>query len=143
MEIDLLGRSQPIQGRFLGVVFHAVDLQTHDAIYFRPFNFRASDPARRSHAVQYVSHPKWPWQVLRSQFPEKYEQPINPPPDGDEWFHARIVVQRPKVTVFVNGASEPSLTVNELSDRSRGSIGLWVGEGSGGNFANLTVRRAH
>src|SRR5436189_262051 len=62
-------------------------------------------------------------------------------PDGDEWFHVRIVVERPKVTVFVNGATEPSLVVNELSDRTRGSIGLWVGEGSGGHFANLRVTK--
>src|SRR5215472_18423904 len=60
IEIDLLGRSQPVQGSFLGVAFRVVDAETHDAVYFRPFNFRASDPARHSHAVQYASHPRWP-----------------------------------------------------------------------------------
>jgi len=60
IEIDLLGRSQPGQGRFLGVAFRVVDAQTHDVVYFRPFDFRASDPARHSHAVQYASHPRWP-----------------------------------------------------------------------------------
>ena len=64
-----------------------------------------------------------------------------PEPDGDEWFHARIAVDRPAVTVFVNGASAPCLVVKELSDRARGSLGLWVGEGSGGHFANLRVTR--
>jgi hypothetical protein len=59
-----------------------------------------------------------------------------------KWFHVRIVVERPNVTVFVNGASTPCLVIKELSDRSRGSVGLWVGEGSGGNFANLRVTRA-
>ena len=142
IEVDMLGRSQPVQGSFLGVVFRAVDAQTHDAVYFRPFNFRATDPARHNHAVQYVSHPRWPWQVLRSEHPDQYEKPIVPEPDGDEWFHARIVVERPKVTVYVNGASKPCLEVKELSDRTNGSVGLWVGEGSGGNFANLRVTRA-
>jgi hypothetical protein len=142
IEIDMLGRSQPVQGSFLGVAFHVVDAKTHDAVYFRPFNFRAADPARHSHAVQYVSHPLWPWQKLRSERPDQFEKAVAPEPDGDEWFHARIVVQRPNVTVFVNDASAPCLAVQELSDRTHGSIGLWVGEGSGGHFANLRVTRA-
>jgi hypothetical protein len=141
IEVDLLGRSQPVQGSFLGVAFRVVDAQTFDAVYFRPFNFRATDSTRHSHAVEYVSEPAWPWERLRSEHPGKYEQPLVPAPDGDEWFHARIVVARPKVSVFVNGATQPSLVVNELSDRTHGSIGLWVGEGSGGNFANLRVTR--
>jgi hypothetical protein len=141
IDIDMLGRSQPVQGSFLGVAFRVVDAQTHDAVYFRPFNFRAADAERHSHAVQYVSHPRWPWQTLRSEHPGEYEKAVVPEPDGDEWFHARIVVERPKVSVFVNGASAPCLVIRELSDRIHGSIGLWVGEGSGGNFANLRVTR--
>jgi Domain of Unknown Function (DUF1080) len=141
IEIDMLGRSQPVQGSFLGVAFRVVDAKTHDAVYFRPFNFRATDPARHSHAVQYVSHPLWTWQKLRSERPDQYEKAVVPEPDGDEWFHARVVVERPNVTVFVNGGSAPVLTVKELSDRERGSVGLWVGEGSGGHFANLRVTR--
>lgn len=141
IEVDMLGRSQPVQGSFIGVAFRVVDAQTHDAVYFRPFNFRAADSARHSHAVQYVSHPRWPWQTLRSEHPGEYERAVVPEPDGDQWFHVRIVVERPKVTVFVNGASTPCLVVKELSDRARGSLGFWVGEGSGGHFANLRVTR--
>jgi hypothetical protein len=37
--------------------------------------------------------------------------------------------------------AEPCLVVNELSDRSDGSVGLWVGNGSGGYFDNLHVTR--
>jgi hypothetical protein len=141
IDVDLLGRSQPVQGSFVGVALRVVDAQTFDAVYFRPFNFRADDSTRHSHAVQYVSHPGWPWERLRSEHPGEYEKPLVPAPDGDEWFHARIVVARPKVSVFVNGATQPSLVVNELSDRTHGSVGLWVGEGAGGNFANLRVTR--
>src|SRR5438552_4187162 len=142
IEADLLGRSQPVQGSFIGVAFSVLDAQTHDAVYFRPFNFRAADPVRHSHAVQYVSHPRWPWQTLRSEHPNEYERAVVPEPDGDEWFHVRVVVERPKVSVFVNGASAPCLVVQELSDRVHGSLGLWVGESSGGHFANLRVTRA-
>jgi hypothetical protein len=91
--------------------------------------------------VQYASHPRWSWQPLRTEHPDQYEKAIVAEPDGDEWFHARIIVERPKVSVFVNGASAPSLAINELSDRANGSVGLWVGEGSGGHFANLRVTR--
>ena len=139
IEADILGQSQPPQSSFVGVAFRVVDAQNYDAVYFRPFNFRASDSTRHSHAVQYVSHPRWPWQRLRTEHPGQYEAPVVPEPDGDQWFHVRVVIERPKVSVFVNDARTPVLVVNELSDRTRGSIGIWVGDGSGGHFANLRV----
>lgn len=142
IDVDILGRSRPPQGSFVGVAFRVVDARTHDAVYFRPFNFRAADPAAHSHAVQYVSEPNWGWQRLRTEQPGAYEKAIVPSPDGDEWFHVHIVIARPSVSVYVNNRAEPSLVVNELSDRSHGSVGLWVGEGSGGYFANLRVMRA-
>lgn len=141
IEVDILGRSQPVQGSFVGIAFRLSDAQTYDVVYFRPFNFRATDSTRHSHAVQYVSHPGWPWQKLRSERPGAYERAVVPEPDGDEWFHVRVVVERPTIRVFVNDASEPSLVVDELSDRTHGSLGLWVGEGSGGHFANLHVKK--
>jgi hypothetical protein len=141
IELDILGRSQPVQGSFVGVAFRVVDAQTHDAVYFRPFNFRAADSTRHSHSVQYVSDPDWPWQRLRSERPGMFERAVVPEPDGDEWFHVRVVVNRPMVQVFVNDAPTPILVVNELSTRTHGRVGVWVGEGSGGYFANLVVRK--
>ena len=141
IEVDILGRSQPVQGSFVGVAFRVVDAQRHDAVYFRPFNFRAADSTRHAHAVQYSSHPEWPWQRLRSERPGAYERPVLPEPDGDAWFHVRIVVQRPAIRVYVNDATVPCLAVDELSERTHGAVGLWVGEGSGGYFANLRVQR--
>jgi len=41
----------------VGIAFHGSDNKTLDAIYFRPFNFQSTDPVRKIHAVQYVSHP--------------------------------------------------------------------------------------
>ena len=66
-------------------------------------------------------------------------KPVNPVPDPNAWFHVRVVVASPKVSVFVNDAKEPSLVVNQLSDRKKGLVGLWVGNNSGGDFANLTL----
>jgi hypothetical protein len=138
IEFDVKGKDV-FQQSFVGVAFHGVDGATFDVIYFRPFNFRPEDAARRQRAVQYVAHPTYPWSKLRAEHPGKYEQPVNPVPDPNDWFHARVVVAHPKVSVFVNDAKEPCLEVTQLSDRKKGLVGLWVGNGSGGDFANLKI----
>ncbi len=138
IEFDVKGKDVQQQS-FVGVAFHGVDETTYDAIYFRPFNFRAEDPARRIRAVQYISHPTHTWQKLRAEQPGKYEQAVNPVPDPNAWFHVRVVVASPKVSVWVGDAKELSLGVNQLSDRKKGLVGLWVGNGSGGDFANLKI----
>jgi len=138
IELDIRGKDVPQQS-FVGVAFHGVDGTTYDAIYFRPFNFKTDDPARRKRAVQYVSHPDYPWQKLRADHPGEYEQPVSPAPDPNGWFHVRVVVASPKVSVFVGDAQQPSLVVNQLSDRHKGRVGLWVGNTSGGDFANLKI----
>jgi hypothetical protein len=138
IEFDVRGKD--VQGQsFVGVAFHGLDSTTYDAIYFRPFNFRTEDPVRHSHAVQYVSQPAYPWQRLRTERPGIFEQPVSPAPDPNAWFHVRVVVASPKVSVFVGDAKEPSLVVNQLSDRTKGLVGLWVGNSSGGDFANFTI----
>jgi hypothetical protein len=138
IEFDVRGRNV-LQKSFVGVAFHGADERTYEAVYFRPFNFKSEDAARRSHAVQYISHPAHTWQKLRNEQPGKFEQPLLSPLDPDGWFRARVVVAGPKVSVFVNGAKEPSLTVTRLTDRRSGYVGFWVGNGSNGDFANLTI----
>jgi hypothetical protein len=141
IELDMKGKD--VQGAsFIGVAFHGVDGTTYDAIYFRPFNFKTDDQARVLRAVQYISHPAHPWQKLRSEQPGQYEKPVKPVPDPNDWFHARVVVASPKVSVFVGDAKEPCLTVNQLSDRKKGLVGIWVGNTSGGDFANFTIAPA-
>ncbi len=142
IEFDGKGKSGPPQSNFMGIVFRVVDNKTHDTVYFRPFNFRASDADRKSHAVQYASHPDWPWARLRKEKTGQYEKAINPALDGDAWFHAKIVVQKPKVSVFVNVARErePSLVVNELTERKGGSVGISFF--ASGTIANLKITPA-
>lgn len=125
IEFDAKGQSGPPQSSFVGVAFRIEDIGVYDVVYFRPFNFRADDPDRKAHAVQYASEPKWPWPRLRKERPGEFEKPIEPAPDGDAWFHAKVVLENRYVKVFVNGGAEPSLVVPELSDRAAGSIGLW------------------
>ncbi len=138
IELDIRGKDVQQQS-FVGVAFHGVDATTYDAIYFRPFNFKTEDAARRIRAVQYVSHPTNTWQKLRTDHPGQYEKAVNPIPDPNGWFHVRVVVASPKVSVFVDDGKEPSLVVDQLSARGKGLVGLWVGNMSGGDFANLKI----
>lgn len=137
IDLDLRGRD--VQGQsFVGVAFHAEDALTYDAVYFRPFNFRTEDPARRTHAVQYISMPTFYWPKLRAEHPETYEKGVTPVPDPNGWFHVRIDIAAPTVRVFVEDAREPSLVVTQLHGRGRGMVGLWA-DNYGGDFANLAI----
>lgn len=138
IEVDLRGRNQPGQS-FVGIAFRGLDDTHYDAIYFRPFNFRSPEPDRRAHSVQYISMPGHDWPKLRADSPGIYEAGVSPIPEPDDWFHARIVVEGGKISVFVNDATSPSLVVTALGDRRGGLVGLWVGNGSGGAFANLKI----
>jgi hypothetical protein len=141
IELDIRGKDV-LQQSFVGVAFHGLNETTFDAVYFRPFNFKSDDAVRRAHAVQYVSHPTYTWNKLRTERPNQFEQPVAPPPDPNQWFHARVVIAFPSVRVFVNDAAAPALDIKQLSDRKTGWVGVWVGNGSDGAFANLTVTPA-
>jgi hypothetical protein len=139
IEIDLRGKDV-LQKSFIGIAFHGVDTVTHDVIYFRPFNFLSTDPVRKIHAVQYVSHPDFPWDRLREEKNGQYEKAVNPAPSPQDWFHARIVVKGEQISVYVNNSSTASLTVNKLNGRTNGMIGIW-NEGLDGDFANLVIKK--
>ncbi|MEX0748040.1 MAG: hypothetical protein WD275_08580 [Rhodothermales bacterium] len=141
IELDLRGKDVP--GRsFVGVAFRGVDDSTYKAVYVRPFNFRAEDRVRHDHAVQYISHPEHTWFSLREAYPEVYKNPVEPAPDPNDWVHVRVVVSGSLVSVFVGDGEEPDLVVERLSGRESGMVGLWVGNGSDGDFANLVIRPA-
>lgn len=140
IECDLLGRSAPVQGSFLGIAFGVRDAGTYEAVYLRPFNFRAEDAGRRSHSVQYIRHPEWTWGRLRQERPGLFEAAIEPPPDGDAWHRVRIVVGKARVAVYLDDAASPCLDVERLGAPEPGAVALWVGNNSPGKFANLKIR---
>jgi hypothetical protein len=136
IELDIKG--EDLRGKsFVGIAFHAKDNDIFDGIYFRPFNFES--PERKTHSVQYISMPDNDWSVLRKAFPDKYENTVNPVPNPNDWFHAKIEVKFPKVKVYINGSSKPSLEIEQISDRKKGKFGLWVGYGSEGWFKNISL----
>jgi len=129
---DLAGQS------FVGLAFHATGDKDYEGVYFRPFNFRNQE--RRDHAVQYISKPKYDWNFLRQNYPGKYENPIEPAPDPNDWFQVKIVIEFPMVSVYVNESKEPVLDVEQISQRSDGKIGLWV-DSEDGWFKNITISK--
>jgi hypothetical protein len=141
--IELLIRGKNSPGlSFVGVAFRGVDDETYDAVYFRPFNFVADNEASRSHMVQYISHPEFTWSKLREEHTDEYENPLPHPPNPDAFFKARIVIEKPQVRVYVGDETEPCLVVNELTSRTGGRVGLWMGNNSDGSFAELVIRPA-
>jgi hypothetical protein len=141
--IDLLLRGEDVaQQSFVGVAWNIQNDSTYEAVYLRPFNFRTPDTARAKRAVQYVSQPAYPWQKLRAETPGKYEKPVLPIPDPNGWVPLRLVVTPTQVSVYANGGAEPDLVVQRLGEVKAGPIGLWVGNGSRGDFAELKVTPA-
>ncbi len=138
IEIDLKGRNTP--GRsFVGLAFHGKDAEHYEAVYLRPFNFRADTEEGRSRSVQYVQVPSHEWRRLRTEHPGEYEAAIVPPPAPDGWVKLRLDLEGPTVRVYINGASEPTLVVDRIGSQDSGWIGLWVGDNSDGSFANLKI----
>ena len=138
IEFDAKGRDL-VQKSFVGFAFHGQNDSTYEAIYFRAFNFQSSDPVRKSHMVQYVAEPFYDWAVLREKYPNKYEQPISSPPNPNDWFHARIVVETNRISVYVNTNDQPSLVVQPLVPVRGKQLGFWVGNGSDGDWKNLKI----
>jgi len=140
IQLDVRGKDE-LQRSFIGVAFHGQNDSTFDAVYFRPFNFHAKDSVRRIHAVQYVSHPVNTWKKLRDDkmTNAQFEKEISNAPDPNGWFHIKVLVKDKIVKVFVNDRKEPVLTVQQLSNFGSGKIGLFTGDGSGGDFANLII----
>lgn len=140
IEIELKGKNVRQQS-FLGVAFNVVDDKTFEAVYFRPFNFKAED-VFKGRAVQYIAWPENTWEKLRESQPGTFEAPINPVPDPDGWFRARIEVGEKQVRVFVEQAKEPTLTVNRLAEGGKGRpVGLFV-DASDGLYANFRIMPA-
>lgn len=118
-------RSQPGASRF-------------ECIYLRMTNGRCDDQIRRNHSAQYASEPDYPWHRLRKENPGQYESYVDLEPGA--WTKMKIVVSGTKAALYVNGASQPCLVVNDLKlGDSRGQIGLWAGSDTEAYFSMLSI----
>jgi hypothetical protein len=142
IEVDLAG--QPAAGAgtgargFIGIAFRLQADGRYEYIYLRPTNGRADDQVRRNHSTQYSAHPDFDFARARQEAPEKYESYVDLQPG--EWTKYRIEVEGAKARLYVNGAEQPCLIVNDMKLEPRpGGVALWVGPGTEGYFSNLKI----
>ena len=142
IEVDLAG--QPAAGAgggargFIGIAFRLQADGRYEYIYLRPTNGRADDQVRRNHSTQYSAHPDFDFARSRKEAPEKYESYVDLEPGV--WTKYRIEVEGRNARLYVHGAEQPVLIVNDLKLEPRqGQVALWVGPGTEGYFANLKI----
>ena|SRR5262245_16959347 len=137
--VPATGAAEGARG-FVGIAFRVQrDLKTYDAFYLRPTNGRADDQERRNHAVQYVSHPEWPWFRLRKETPGKYEAYVDLVPN--EWTKVKIEVRGAQARLYVHGNAQPTLIVNDVKSgaNAKGAVALWLGPGTIAHFRDLRI----
>lgn len=140
IELDIRGRNEFLHS-FPGIAFHASDTtRNYDVVYFRPFNFQHKDAMRRTWSVQYMSLPEYPFDRLRKENTGQFESEILPNPKPEDWIHARIVIRKDSIKVYLNGKDKPSLAARTLQERSAGMFGLWV-DATTADFANLSIKK--
>ncbi|HMJ62446.1 MAG TPA: hypothetical protein VK493_11815 [Bryobacteraceae bacterium] len=142
IEVEVAG--QPAAGApgaargFIGIAFRLQADGTYEYIYLRPTNGRADDQIRRNHSTQYGSYPDFGFGKSRQEAPEKYESYVDLQPGV--WTKYKIEVEGRKARLYVNGAEQPCLIVNDLKlDPREGGVALWVGPGTEGYFSNLKI----
>jgi hypothetical protein len=138
IEVDVRSPGPP-EDVSIGVAFHRKDDNTYEAVFVRPANFRAADPARKQHAVQYMVLPDYDWPRLRKEFAEQFENPVDSSVAPTGWVKLRVAVDSTKLQVTVGNVKDITLEVRKLGSLDAGRIGLWVGDGSRGEFANLAI----
>lgn len=144
IEVDLAGDTLPNASSeargFVGIAFRVSnDSARFECFYLRPKNGRAEDQLRRNHSTQYISMPGYPWDKLRAEDPGKYESYADLVPG--QWTHVKIQVSGTSARLYVNGATEPTLIVNDLKQApASGRIAYWIGPGTVAHFANLKIR---
>ncbi len=125
---------------FIGIAFR---VQPHGSrfenFYLRPTNGRADDQVRRNHSVQYESIPDYPWYRLRKENPSMYESYTDL--EAGAWTELKIVVSGTKARLYVDGADQPCLIVNDLKlGETRGQIALWAHSTTEAHFSDLRVK---
>jgi hypothetical protein len=140
-EIAGIPRADAFEGArgFVGIAFRVQpNGKQFEYIFIRPTNGRADDQLRRNHSTQYCSHPDYPWFRLREESPGVYESYADLV--VGEWTRIKIVISGVRAELYVNGAEQPCLIVNDLKlGEAQGQIALWVGGGTEAYFSELKI----
>ena len=145
IEVDVAGaprpNAPPDSRGFIGLAFRTGDRgEWSEIFYLRPTNGRSDDQLRRNHSVQYVSHPDFPWSRLRQESPGVYEAYADLEPKV--WTAIKIVVSGTTARLYVNGAEQPCLIVNDLKHGDvAGRIAFWAHVETDAYFGALSITR--
>jgi hypothetical protein len=118
-----------------------------------PFAFRTADSkasicarptaapmirSRRNHSTQVQRAPRLSFAARPAGARRKQElRDLEP----GVWTRYRITVDGTKARLYVHGASQPCLIVNDLKlGDSTGGVGLWIGPGTEGYFTGLDIK---
>lgn len=144
IEVDLLGRLNgqglPDARAFVGLAYRVVESGGRfEAVYLRPLNGRKTHPPapRDQRAIQYFAYPDWKFDRLRREYPDgRYEAGADIA--DDEWITLTLDIADARLGVSINGKETFVLTETKATPEA-GGIGLWVGRGTEGYFANLRI----
>jgi hypothetical protein len=146
IEVDVAGarregysKATDVSG-FKGIVGISFRIRgdTAERIYIRPENSRVNDQLFRNRSTQYESDPDFPWNVLRKESPGLYESYVDI--QSGAWTKIKIEVLGTTARLYVNGAAQPCLVVNDLKHGDgRGKIALWARISTEAYFSNLRV----
>jgi hypothetical protein len=149
LEVDVAGSRRPgystvedVRG-FKGVIglSFRVDGEKAETFYVRPENSRLDDQLYRNRSTQYESLPDFPWTRLRDEAAGVYESYVDLEPGA--WTRLKIEVSGTKARLYVNGAAQPCLVVNDLKNGyGHGEIALFTRVSTDAYFSNLKVEAA-
>ena len=129
---------------FIGFVFRAsVNDDRFESFYVRPRNGRScTEPQRRIHTMQYFSYPGYTFAYFRERGIADYEAKADI--EMDKWIHLKAEIAGAGAKFYVDDMETPALVVDEMFGGAelRGGVGLYVDNGTEGNFKNLQVTYA-
>jgi hypothetical protein len=144
IEVDVAGKpaegATPSARGFIGIAFRVQShKEKYECFYIRPTNGRVDDQLRRNHSTQYISYPDYPWEKLRKESPGVYESYADM--ESGAWTKLKIVVTGTKAQLYVNGAEQPTLIVNDLKlGDTHGAIALWSTMETDAYYSELIVK---
>ncbi len=147
IEVEVLSRllkNAPDFARgFIGLAFRINDSNPKfECMYLRPVKARVDDDqVRRNHTILYYSYPKYKFDRLRKEWPERYECYADI--EMNKWITMRIEIKNAQAKLFINDNKQPSLIVNDLKHGAAflGGIALWVDVGTEGFFSDLKINK--
>lgn len=145
VEVKVLSRLLPdapeYSRGFIGLAFRINENNSRfESFYIRPTNGMINDPIRKNRAFQYFSYPKYTFSYFRDQGITDFEGPaliaLN------EWITLKIDIKDSKGIFYINDLKKTVLVVDDLKlgADARGSVGIFVDDGTEGYFKDLKIK---